>query len=102
MPSLIGGVLLISSARALRRAPAIPESTGRVQREPGRYRKASLPPQRVAESSSRFWRQTMERDRPYLDSKLSLSALASSLGITSHQLSPTAQIGNSGSRSRTT
>lgn len=86
MPSLIGSVLLLGIAAALRTAPAIPESTGRTPRGPGRYRKAPLPPERAAELVAGLKRK-MEQDRPYLDPELSLSALASSLGITAHQLS---------------
>jgi AraC-like DNA-binding protein len=86
VPSLIGSATLFLFAGILRKAPAVPESTGRAPRGPGRYRKASLPQDRIPELLSAL-EQTMTRDRAHLDPGLDLPGLASRLGVTPHQLS---------------
>jgi len=86
LPSLIGSALLIRFAGELRTAPAVPPGTGRAPRGPGRYRKASLPPDRIPELLSSL-EQTMVRDRLYLDPGLDLAGLARRLDISPHQLS---------------
>jgi AraC-like DNA-binding protein len=85
-PSVIGAIALIGFARELRRAPAIPPSTGRAPRGPGLYRKASLPAGRVPELLSAL-EHTMVQERAFLDPALDVAGLATRLGITAHQLS---------------